>query len=243
MDPDSVTRLTQYLAHLLTFSGLDLEYTLEVQPPAEPAHVSMLPGEVVRRASAGAPAAPIAVAFSGPDVPLLNDRNAELLHAIESVAAAVLRLEPTEHHLLQFDAGGLRAARARWLESSAQEASTSVRSTGRPFMFPPMNSRERRLLHLAVAPSGLRSESLGDGPRRSVVVYPPGQTAQSTGLSRAASRSAKPGKPFQRGVRPSPPQERYPQPDVEDLSEPAPSPPSASEADRIRAIRERFRSR
>jgi spoIIIJ-associated protein len=38
-----------------------------------------------------------------------------------------------------------------------------------------MNSRERRLLHLALAATGLPTASSSDGPRRFVVAYPEGQ--------------------------------------------------------------------
>ena len=241
MDPGSAAAtLTRFLTHLLATSGLELEYTLEAGAPVDTLPAS--PGQSIT--------APIDVAFSGLDVPLLTAHSAELLHAIETVAAAILRLEPSEHHLLRFDAGGLRAARARWLEASAADAVARVRRTGHPVAFPPMNSRERRLIHLAVAPSGLHSSSTGDGPRRTVVVYPPGQTA-----AMPAAISTSRGRPPAR--RPSPPPQhrfrrrrsafRRPDPDLRNRK-PAIVPPdedanAASEADRIRAIRERFRSR
>ena len=37
-----------------------------------------------------------------------------------------------------------------------------------------MNSRERRMLHLFLRDSGLRTASSGEGPRRFVVLYPEG---------------------------------------------------------------------
>jgi spoIIIJ-associated protein len=81
----------------------------------------------------------LSVELTGPDAELLTSRNGELLHAIEHLAAKILRLDPEEHDLITF---------------------------------PPMSSRERRLLHLAIAPSGLQSASSGDGARRCVVLYP-----------------------------------------------------------------------
>jgi hypothetical protein len=48
-----------------------------------------------------------------------------------------------------------------------------VKRTGEPFRFNPMNSRERRVIHLALrGDAEIRSESLGSGPQRQVIVYP-----------------------------------------------------------------------
>ena len=127
---------------------------------------------VVPEQSASEVSPELSVELSGPDTPLLLARNAELLHAIEHLAAKILRLEPEEHDRISFDAGHFKANRDRDLRASATAAIARVRAEGRPYTFPPMSSRERRLLHLAIAPSGLRSASTGDGPRRSVVLYP-----------------------------------------------------------------------
>jgi spoIIIJ-associated protein len=56
----------------------------------------------------------------------------------------------------------------------AEMAVEKVRATGRPFSFAPMSSRERRILHLSLAKSGLPTASSGEGPGRFVVLYPEG---------------------------------------------------------------------
>lgn len=116
----------------------------------------------------------IVVGLEGADGPLLTARNGELLHAIEHIAAKVLRLEPEDHDRISFDARNFKAARARELERLATAAIMKVRTTEAAYIFPPMMSRERRLLHLALAPSGLRTASTGEHNRRSVVLYPAG---------------------------------------------------------------------
>jgi spoIIIJ-associated protein len=123
----------------------------------------------------------ITVDFTGPDTPLLLARNGELLHALEHLAAKILRLEPEDHDLISFDAEDFKAKRDRELYQSAERAIEKVRSTGRPHSFPPMTSRERRMLHLALSKSGLPTASSGEGPRRFVVLYPMGH--QSTDAS------------------------------------------------------------
>ncbi|HEX2917297.1 MAG TPA: R3H domain-containing nucleic acid-binding protein [Edaphobacter sp.] len=117
----------------------------------------------------------IEVEFSGPDVPLLLARNGELLLSIEQIAAKILRYEHEEHDRISFDADNFKVLRQRELQVAAEVAIERVRRTGQPFSFAPMSSRERRLLHLALAASGLHTASSGEGSRRFVVLYPEGE--------------------------------------------------------------------
>jgi spoIIIJ-associated protein len=110
----------------------------------------------------------------GPDSELLLDHDAELLRSLEHIAAKILRLEPEDHDRISFDANGYKAERARDLRDAADDAADLVDETGKPFSFPPMNSRERRMLHLFLRESGLQTASSGEGPRRFVVLYPQG---------------------------------------------------------------------
>ncbi len=119
--------------------------------------------------------AEIRVEFSGPDVPLLLTRNGELLLALEHVAAKILRYEHEEHDRIWFDADNFKQQRNQELLASAESAIERVKRTGEPFSFSPMSSRERRLLHLALAPSGLQTASSGEATRRFVVLYPEGE--------------------------------------------------------------------
>lgn len=155
-----IEKIKEFLHTLLTTGGLELEYKiLTGNGNAQPAQ----------------PSPEISVEFTGPDTSLLLARNAELLHAIEHLAAKVLRLEPEEHDRISFDAENFKLLRNRELQLIAEAAVERVRATGRSYAFPPMNSRERRLLHLALSGSGLPTASTSDGPRRFVVLYPKGQ--------------------------------------------------------------------
>ena len=116
----------------------------------------------------------IYVECKGPDSDLLLTSDGELLRALEHVSAKMLRLEPEEHDRVSFDADGYKAARALTLREAADAAIDEVEDTGEPFRFQPMNSRERRMLHMFLKDSGLQTASSGDGPRRLVVLYPEG---------------------------------------------------------------------
>ncbi len=116
----------------------------------------------------------IYVECKGPDAELLLEREGELLRALEHIAAKMLRLEPEEHDRVSFDTNGFKAERARALRDNAAAGIAAVRETGRPFGFAPMNSRERRMLHLFLRDSGLQTASSGEGALRFVVLYPEG---------------------------------------------------------------------
>jgi spoIIIJ-associated protein len=167
-DPQ-LKKIEDFLQTLTKTGGLDLKFNIlacngQVQTDAgvaacEPARI---------------PTPEISVEFTGPDTSLLTARNGELLLAIEYIAAKLLGLENEDHDRISFDAENFKALRQQELRLSAEAAVEKVRRTGQPHAFNPMNSRERRLLHLALADSGLPTASSGLGPRRYVVLYPEG---------------------------------------------------------------------
>jgi len=119
----------------------------------------------------------IYIELGGPDVPLVTQHNGELLRALETIAAQMLRLDQRENDLVSFDAGNFKALRAQELRLQAETAAEKVLRSGTPFAFPPMNSRERRLLHMAFKSlEGVETASSGEGQDRFLAVYPAGQT-------------------------------------------------------------------
>jgi spoIIIJ-associated protein len=120
----------------------------------------------------------VMVKFTGPDVDLLLSNRAELLLALEHVTMEMLRMPSEDHSRISFDANDYRLLRIEELRLSAQTAAERVKGTGQPFRFNPMNSRERRVIHLALRNEPeIRSESLGSGPQRQVIVYPAGMAS------------------------------------------------------------------
>ena len=115
----------------------------------------------------------VTVQFSGADVDLLLANRAELLLALEHLCMEALRLPPEDHSRISFDANQYRLLRMEELRMSALAAAYKVKRTRVPFHFNPMTSRERRVIHLALRDQKeLRSESVGVGPHRAVVVIP-----------------------------------------------------------------------
>ena len=155
----AANRINDLLKTVLSNSGLRLKYKIVVNPPngGDP---SWTPPD-------------IAVDFAGPDVPLLMERNATLMHSLEMLAVKALRLEQDEHDRVSFDCQNSKAVRREELRMAAEVAAEKVKKTGVPYTFAPMNSRERRMLHMTLSNDAeLRTESSGEGMRRCVVVYP-----------------------------------------------------------------------
>jgi spoIIIJ-associated protein len=122
----------------------------------------------------------IYVELTGPDTPLLVERNGELLRAMEHIGAKLLQLEQEEHDKVSFDAENFKALRAQELQLRAQTAVETVQRTRQPFAFAPSNSRERRLMHLALrAFSEVETASYGEGAGRMLIVYPTGFDRES----------------------------------------------------------------
>jgi len=103
----------------------------------------------------------------------LLERSGEVLKAIEHLAFRALRLEPEWHEKIHIDCGGYRALRFEELRMTARVAAERVQASRQPFRLNPMSSRERRIVHLTLKDMpGVRTESVGTGDERQVVIHP-----------------------------------------------------------------------
>jgi spoIIIJ-associated protein len=190
----AVTKIADFLAILSSAGGLNLKSDIlacngQVQPTSSDLAGALSTGSLQPPSPPPDTNPQITVEFTGPDTPLLLARNGELLLAIEHIAAKILRLEPEEHDRISFDAEGFKATRNRELDLMAEMAIQKVRATGEPFSFSPMSSRERRILHLSLAKSGLPTASSGIGPGRFVVLYPEGLEPDAPAAPSAEDRT------------------------------------------------------
>jgi spoIIIJ-associated protein len=84
-----------------------------------------------------------------------------------------LLLETAHHEKIHLDCGGYRALRFEELRMTARVAAERVQSSNQPFRLNPMSSRERRIVHLTLKEiPGVRTESIGVGEERQVVIHP-----------------------------------------------------------------------
>ncbi len=148
-------KIEEFLDVVLDDMDLDVEYTIE---SGEGAFANFETPDLM-------------VKFFGPDVDMLLENKAELLLSLEQLTTEVLRMHSEEHSMVCFDANDHRVLRLEELRVSALTAAERVKKTRQPFHFSPMNSRERRILHLALREeTDVRSESVGLPPHRQVVI-------------------------------------------------------------------------
>jgi spoIIIJ-associated protein len=151
--------INELLNHVVRLGGFRVKYRIAVDPP------------VTLGAEWDRPA--ILVDFSGPDSGLLVARGGELLNALEMITVESVGDLMEEGERISFDAAGFRQARTDELIMAANVAAEKVIKAGTPYAFAPMNSRERRVVHLALRDNEeLRTESEGEGRDRHLVVYP-----------------------------------------------------------------------
>jgi spoIIIJ-associated protein len=150
--------LRHFLESMVRVSGLELNVNVRSMP--------------VENANSGSDAEVLAD-LDGKDKEILLERGAEVLKAFEHLAFRALRLEPAFHEKLHIDCGGYRALRFEELRMTARVAAERVQSSRQPFRLNPMSSRERRIVHLALKDmNGIRTESVGVGEERQVVIHP-----------------------------------------------------------------------
>ena len=158
--------LQKFLDDSFHAAGLDLKVTVRPVPPEDVEKEGL---------------AEVIADLDGKDKELLLERNAEVLKAIEHLAFRALRLEPAFHEKIHVDCGGYRALRFEELRMTAKVAAERVESTRQPFRLNPMPSRERRIVHLALKNvPGIRTESIGMGEERQVVIHPIDKSAKSS---------------------------------------------------------------
>ncbi len=155
--PATIEALKQFLETTVRAAGFQLKVTVQATAAD----------------GAAASDAEIIADLDGKDRELLLEHGAELLKALEHLAFRALRLETIYHDKIHLDCGGYRALRLEELRMTARVAAERVQTSKQPFRLNPMNSRERRVVHLTLKEMpGVRTESIGVGEERQVVIHP-----------------------------------------------------------------------
>jgi spoIIIJ-associated protein len=133
----------------------------------------------------------------GEELGLLIGRRGQGIEAVETVLAAMVHQATGSRGEVEVDIGGYRARRRQHLAELAQRAARRAVAQGRSVHLPPMDARERRAVHSALAGNPkVTTRSEGTGPKRHVVVEPVGGERH--------------GRPARRPARRPPPQGRVP---------------------------------
>jgi spoIIIJ-associated protein len=150
--------LREFLQGMLRAGGLELRVTVRAAEPSAAGEEGQ---------------AEVFADLDGKDNEILLARGGEVLKALEHLAFRALRLEPTFHERIHLDCAGYRALRFEELRMTARVAAERVQSSRQSFQLNPMSSRERRIVHLTLKDfPGVRTESVGTGEERQVVIHP-----------------------------------------------------------------------
>jgi len=150
-------QLQDFLTPLLKLAGLHLKFQIRTGSAT----------------AAGSESPDVTVDFSGEDTDLLLQHGGELLEALEEVASRALRLPIEERGRIAFDSHDYKMLRVEELRLVAGAAAEKALKSGAPFALNPMNSRDRRIIHLALKDHpAVRTESQGSGSFRNVVIIP-----------------------------------------------------------------------
>ncbi|MCS6884419.1 MAG: R3H domain-containing nucleic acid-binding protein [Acidobacteriota bacterium] len=149
MRDSAVEKIAEFLDTIIQLSGLRLRFDILLKPSG------------------------IFVELSGEDSSLLLGKNGELLNALEYLTNKLYAPIVPEGKYISFDCMGFRNKRADELKMMARYVAQRVRYLGKSFTFEPMPPAERRIIHLELLKEpGVRTESVGEGSSRKVVVYP-----------------------------------------------------------------------
>lgn len=105
------------------------------------------------------------------EAPILIGRYGQTLQALEHILRLMLAKEAEEFLPIYLDISGYKASREQDIVQQAKDAAQKVLDLGAEESLPPMNSFERRLVHVALAETkGIITESVGEEPYRKIVI-------------------------------------------------------------------------
>lgn len=116
---------------------------------------------------------PVLVDIRGGDLSILIGRHAETLNALQLITRLIVGKEVGQAAHIVIDVEGYRKRHEEGLRQLAQRMAEQALSTGRRQALEPMTPAERRIIHLALRDSqDVTTESVGEEPRRKVVIIP-----------------------------------------------------------------------
>ena len=134
-----------------------------------------IPARVTVRAPQGGSGQPV-IDVAGDDLGLLIGWRGETLRSLQTVINLMLDDEDSENsRRVIVDVERYRVRREEQVKEMALRIANRVKRSGQRFTMDPMQSYERRAVHMALTDDeGVRTESAGKDPARRIVVHPTG---------------------------------------------------------------------
>ncbi len=116
---------------------------------------------------------PILVDVTGDDLSILIGRRAETLNALQYVSGLIVSKELGRSVSLIVDVEGYRTRREGQIRQLARRMADQAIKTGRRQVLEPMPASERRIIHMELRNNPeVKTESIGEEPRRKVTIIP-----------------------------------------------------------------------
>jgi spoIIIJ-associated protein len=115
----------------------------------------------------------IYIEIAGPDSGRIIGKKGQVLGALQFLAHRVINRPGEDKRHVLVDAEGYRSRRDDNLASMAQKLGKQALELGKVITFEPMNPRDRRVVHMALAKfEGVVTKSSGEGDDRRVQIIP-----------------------------------------------------------------------
>ncbi|MFH0791793.1 MAG: R3H domain-containing nucleic acid-binding protein [bacterium] len=115
----------------------------------------------------------ISVSLTTDEPQTLIGENGQVLNDLQQILRLVLRRQIDAPFFIDIDINNYKEEKTDKIKEIVRGAIDEVIITGRENILPPMSANERRIVHMEI---GLRidvkSESVGEGPERRVVIKP-----------------------------------------------------------------------
>jgi len=115
----------------------------------------------------------IEIDIKGDDISRIIGKDGHTLDSIQYITNVAVNKGSETRKRIILDAGGYRKKQEKRVEKIANETAEEVMVSGKEIELPPMNARERRIVHMTVKGiKGVSSHSIGERADRRVVIAP-----------------------------------------------------------------------
>jgi len=140
----------------------------------------------LRRPQEGNAEDEINIEIAGRDAGRIIGKKGQVLQALQFLTHRIINRPGLDRRHILVDAEGYRSRRDNSLATMAQRLGRQAVEEGKIITFEPMNPRDRRVVHLALAKfEGVITRSDGEGDDRRVQIIPVRRTTGATGAAAA----------------------------------------------------------
>lgn len=123
----------------------------------------------------------VKLTVEGDNSALLIGKHGKTLDALQYIVQKIVYKENKIRKRIIVDAEGYRQRRKESLTHLALRLGEKVKRSGKPATISPMNAYDRRIIHIALKDEArVKTQSMGSGPLRKLVIYPQKRQKQPT---------------------------------------------------------------